>query len=349
MKTKSITSRILAVIITVLLLASLIPATSVFAAKDKFKDTLLSSAEVSGLTAPKIGADVDTSGNVPSGSKYSIVKVNWFDMSGVITKVTSFEAGKPYRVSVEVKANDGCKFQTGATFKINGNTATETNANSDRTQITFIFTYPALGDGVIKSVKITDITAPKIGADVDTKGSVPSGSNYSIVKVNWFDASGVLTKATSFEEGKPYRVSVEVKPNKGYSFDKNTAYTINGKTATVTHTGTVDNTVVFILNYDALKKEAAETSSKKAETSSKTSSKAESTSKPTEETSEVVEETVSEEIVETESIAPSTITSNEGTTGNNGLDSNLVILIIAIAVILCITAIVIVLLLKKKK
>ena len=340
MKMKAITKRIIAVIIAVLMLASLIPVTSVFAAKDKFKDTLLSSAEVTGLTAPKIGKDVDTSGTVPSGSNYSIVKVNWFDASGVLTKATSFEAGKPYRVSVEVKANNGYKFQSGASFKINGSTATETNANTDRTQITFIFQYPALGDGVIKSVKITDITAPKIGADVDTKGTVPSGSNYSIVKVNWFDASGVLTKATSFEEGKPYRVSVEVKPNKGYSFDKNAAYTINGKTATVTHTGTADNTVVFILDYAALKKTETATSSKKPTTTS---------SKVIEESSEVAEETsLEEEIVsETESITPSsTVSVAEKDDGD--LDMTLVILIIAIVALLCATAVVVTIIIKKK-
>ena len=340
MKMKAITKRIIAVIIAVLMLASLIPATSVFAAKDEFKKYIISSAEVSGLTAPKIGADVDTSGTVPSGSNYSIVKVNWFDASGVLTKVTSFEAGKPYRVSVEVKANDGYKFQTGANFKINGSTATETNANTDRTQITFIFQYPALDDGVIKSVKITDITAPKIGADVDTKGSIPSGSNYSIVKVNWFDVSGVITKATSFEEGKPYRVSVEVKPNKGYSFDKNAAYTINGKTATVTHTGTADNTVVFILNYAALKKADNATSSKKPAATS---------SKVTEESSEVAEETsLEEEIVsETESITPSS-TVSVAEKDDNGLDMTLVILIIAIVALLCVTAVVVTIIIKKK-
>ena len=340
MKMKAITKRIIAVIIAVLMLASLIPATSVFAAKDEFKKYIISSAEVSGLTAPKIGADVDTSGTVPSGSNYSIVKVNWFDASGVLAKATSFEAGKPYRVSVEVKANDGYKFQSGANFKINGSTATETNANTDRTQITFIFQYPALGDGVIKSVKITDITAPKIGADVDTKGSVPSGSNYSIVKVNWFDASGVLTKATSFEEGKPYRVSVEVKPNKGYSFDKNTAYTINGKTATVTHTGTTDNTVVFILDYAALKKTENATSSKKPAATS---------SKVTEESSEIVEETSSEEeiVSETESTTPSsTVSVDEKDDGS--LDMTLVILIIAVVALLCITAVVVTIIIKKK-
>ena len=340
MKMKAITKRIIAVIIAVLMLASLIPATSVFAAKDEFKKYIISSAEVSGLTAPKIGADVDTSGTVPSGSNYSIVKVNWFDASGVLAKATSFEAGKPYRVSVEVKANDGYKFQSGANFKINGSTATETNANTDRTQITFIFQYPALGDGVIKSVKITDITAPKIGADVDTKGSVPSGSNYSIVKVNWFDASGVLTKATSFEEGKPYRVSVEVKPNKGYSFDKNTAYTINGKTATVTHTGTADNTVVFILDYAALKKTENATSSKKPAATS---------SKVTEESSEIVEETSSEEeiVSETESTTPSsTVSVDEKDDGS--LDMALVILIIAVVALLCITAVVVTIIIKKK-
>ena len=340
MKMKAITKRIIAVIIAVLMLASLIPATSVFAAKDKFKDTLLSSAEVTGLTAPQIGKDVDTSGTVPSGSNYSIVKVNWFDASGALTKATSFEAGKPYRVSVEVKANDGYKFQSGASFKINGSTATETNANTDRTQITFIFQYPALGDGVIKSVKITDITAPKIGADVDTKGSVPSGSNYSIVKVNWFDASGVLTKATSFEEGKPYRVSVEVKPNKGYSFDKNTAYTINGKTATVTHTGTTDNTVVFILDYAALKKTENATSSKKPAATS---------SKVTEESSEIVEETSSEEeiVSETESTTPSSTVSVDQK-NDGSLDMTLVILIIAVVALLCITAVVVTIIIKKK-
>ena len=340
MKMKAITKRIIAVIIAVLMLASLIPATSVFAAKDEFKKYIISSAEVSGLTAPKIGADVDTSGTVPSGSNYSIVKVNWFDASGVLAKATSFEAGKPYRVSVEIKANDGYKFQSGANFKINGSTATETNANTDRTQITFIFQYPALDDGVIKSVKITDITAPKIGADVDTKGSIPSGSNYSIVKVNWFDASGVLTKATSFEEGKPYRVSVEVKPNKGYSFDKNTAYTINGKTATVTHTGTTDNTVVFILDYAALKKTENATSSKKPAATS---------SKVTEESSEIVEETSSEEeiVSETESTTPSsTVSVDEKDDGD--LDMTLVILIIAIVALLCITAVVVTIIIKKK-
>ena len=233
MKMKAITKRIIAVIIAVLMLASLIPVTSVFAAKDEFKKYIISSAEVSGLTAPKIGADVDTS------------------------------------------------------------------------------------------------------------GTVPSGSNYSIVKVNWFDASGVLTKATSFEEGKPYRVSVEVKPNKGYSFDKNTAYTINGKTATVTHTGTADNTVVFILDYAALKKTETATSSKKPTTTS---------SKVTEESSEIVEETSSEEeiVSETESTTPSsTVSVDEKDDGS--LDMTLVILIIAVVALLCITAVIVTIIIKKKK
>ena len=342
MKMKAITKRIIAVIIAVLMLASLIPATSVFAAKDKFKDTLLSSAEVTGLTAPKIGADVDTTGTVPSGSKYSIVKVNWFDASGVLTKATSFEAGKPYRVSVEVKANDGYKFQSGASFKINGSTATETNANTDRTEITFIFQYPALGDGLIKSVKITDITTPKIGADVDTKGSVPSGSNYSI-RVKWFDSTiAPFPEVSSFSEGKPYRVAVYATANKGYSFDKKATYAINGKTATETSANSDRTEITFILDYAALKKTENATSSKKPAATS---------SKVTEESSEIVEETSSEEeiVSETESTTPSSTVSVYEKTNNNLLDVNLVILIIAIVALLCITAVVVTIIIKKKK
>ena len=341
MKMKAITKRIIAVIIAVLMLASLIPATSVFAAKDQFKDTLLSSAEVTGLTAPKIGADVDTTGTVPSGSNYSIVKVNWFDASGVLTKVTSFEAGKPYRVSVLVKANDGCKFQSGASFKINGSTATETNANTDRTEITFIFQYPALGDGLIKSVKITDITTPKIGADVDTKGSVPSGSNYSI-RVKWFDSTiAPFSEVSSFSEGKPYRVAVYATANKGYSFDKKATYTINGKSATETSANSDRTEITFILDYAALEKTETATSSKKPAATS---------SKVTEESSEVAEETSSEEeiVSETESTTPSsTVSVDEKDDGS--LDMTLVILIIAVVALLCITAVVIVIIIKKKK
>ena len=341
MKMKAITKRIIAVIIAVLMLASLIPATSVFAAKDEFKKYIISSAEVSGLTAPKIGADVDTTGTVPSGSKYSIVKVNWFDASGVLTKVTSFEAGKPYRVSVEVKANDGYKFQSGASFKINGSTATETNANTDRTQITFIFQYPALGDGVIKSVKITDITTPKIGADVDTKGSVPSGSNYSI-RVKWFVSTiAPFPEVSSFSEGKPYRVAVYATANKGYSFDKKATYAINGKTATETSANSDRTEITFILDYAALKKTETATSSKKPAATS---------SKVTEESSEVAEETSSEEeiVSETESTTPSsTVSVDEKDDGS--LDMTLVILIIAIVALLCITAVVVTIIIKKKK
>ena len=341
MKMKAITKRIIAVIIAVLMLASLIPVTSVFAAKDEFKQYIISSAEVSGLTAPKIGKDVDTSGTVPSGSNYSIVKVNWFDASGVLTKATSFEAGKPYRVSVEVKANDGYKFQSGANFKINGSTATETNANTDRTQITFIFQYPALDDGVIKSVKITDITAPKIGADVDTKGSVPSGSNYSI-RVKWFDSTiAPFPEVSSFSEGKPYRVAVYATANKGYSFDKKATYTINGKSATETSANSDRTEITFILDYAALKKTETATSSKNPAATS---------SKVTEESSEVAEETSSEEeiVSETESTTPlSTVSVDEK--DDNGLDMTLVILIIAVVALICITAVVIVIIIKKKK
>ena len=195
---------------------------------------------------------------------------------------------------------------------------------------------------IISSAEVSGLTAPKIGADVDTSGTVPSGSNYSIVKVNWFDASGVLAKATSFEAGKPYRVSVEVKPNKGYSFDKNAAYTINGKTATETSANSDRTEITFILDYAALKKTENATSSKKPAATS---------SKVTEESSEIVEETSSEEeiVSETESTTPSSTVSVYEKTNNNLLDVNLVILIIAIVALLCITAVVVTIIIKKKK
>lgn len=343
MKMKAITKRIIAVIIAVLMLASLIPATSVFAAKDKFKQTSIYSVHVSGITAPKIGASIDTTGVVET-EHCSIVKINWFDLS-TMSKVTSFKGNKQYRMSVEVKADSGYVILQNATYKINGNTATETYRTSDNTQVVFIFDYPKLGSDVISSVKATDITAPKIGASIDTTATI-STSNCSLVKVNWFNTKN-MTKVDKFEEGNVYRVSVEVKANNGYTFDKNATYTINGKSAKESYRTSDDSQVVFILTYSALEK-AAETSSKA------TSSKTQTADKSTTSKQDKVDETSSEEVIdetsaeETESVtAP--IESSEIKTNNNDGGFNLLLLIIPAVLIICTTAIVITLIVTRKK
>lgn len=87
-------------------------------------DSELSEVSVTGIDAPVIGAEPDTTAEVASGD-YTVNMVAWSPGDDKIMEPgTAFEAGKTYTVGVHLKAAEGNTFANATAATLNGQTAT---------------------------------------------------------------------------------------------------------------------------------------------------------------------------------------------------------------------------------
>lgn len=174
----------------------------------------------------------------------------WYevDSGAELPNTDVFVEGKQYSAELKLTARVDWQFLSSTTYKING-TAAEKDSSSDAApweQVTLsrIFTAkPATEGKVITNIQMT-IPAPVAGNSPSSCTAQKSDPRYTITSHRWeeVDAAGktINLNVTTFEEGKHYRVGIELVRNDGYEFEggKVQEAIINGKTySSLTSTG----------------------------------------------------------------------------------------------------------------
>ena len=141
-----------------------------------------------------------------------------------------FKAGEEYGVYVAFKAWDGYEFADGVTITINGKTPEAVYRLGEDTLVGFV-TYTA--DTPITSVKVSDVTAPVVGAkpdfDVTLSGTGSDIGGACEYISEWYyinsetDEWEYLSADTSFNAGL-YSLKVSLKVKDGYAFTKTTKF-----------------------------------------------------------------------------------------------------------------------------
>lgn len=204
----------------------------------------LDSAEVevtepaAGMTPAMIAAK-----NVTPGKKTAFsTACTWYeaDSGAELSDTDAFAEGKQYRAELKLTAGADWQFLDSTTYKING-TAAEKDSSSgaapwEQVTLSRIFTAkPATEGKVITNIQMT-IPAPVAGNSPSSCTAQKSDPRYTITSHRWeeVDAAGktISLNVTTFEEGKHYRVGIELVRNDGYEFEggKVQEAIINGKT-----------------------------------------------------------------------------------------------------------------------
>ena len=141
-----------------------------------------------------------------------------------------FKAGEEYGIYVEFKTWDGYEFADGVTITINGKTPEAVYRLGEDTLVSFV-TYTA--DTPITSVKVSDVTAPVIGAkpdfDVTLSGTGSDIGGACEYIAEWYyinsetDEWEYLSADTSFNTGL-YSLTVSLTVEDGYAFTKFTKF-----------------------------------------------------------------------------------------------------------------------------
>ena len=158
----------------------------------------------------------------------------------------TFDAGTPYKITVEAKKST--EFAQGTTATINGKTAAVTLTNSNKTAV-ISYTFPATDAAdLMSSITVTGITAPVTAAYPDTTASVTTdeGSSSAVIeKITWS-----LKDSSYFLLDKDYTVTVVVKPSsKDYAWDSSLTASIDGKSLTSSQITKKDGKVTLTYTY----------------------------------------------------------------------------------------------------
>ena len=250
------TRKLLGILIALVMLAGLLPATALAV-------TYIPSVSVT-LDAPVVSAKPDYSkqsgpGYNNLGGKYGEGTVYhngvcWLDQTladmghlGTSMPVNDdesiFLADHKYTVTVYLTPEDGYAFTASTTATVNGEPAKVTQSGIN---IFVQYTFPAVTATNIPSVSVA-LDPPVVGGKPDYTASFPSGAHYLSATVDdsdyingvaWFDDTEYTWMDPSsgvFEAGHKYHAVVFLKPQVGYAFldTSATMARVNGKTADV--------------------------------------------------------------------------------------------------------------------
>ena len=187
-----------------------------------------------GMTPAMIAAK-----NVTPGKKTAFsTACTWHeaDSGAELSDTDVFVEGKQYSAELKLTAGADWQFLDSTTYKINGTAAEKNSSSGEQVTLSRIFTAkPATEGKVITNIQMT-IPAPVAGNSPDSCTAQKSDPRYTITSHRWeeVDAAGktINLNVTTFEEGKHYRVGIELVRNDGYEFEggKVQEAIINGKT-----------------------------------------------------------------------------------------------------------------------
>ena len=157
----------------------------------------------------------------------------------------TFNAGTPYKMTVEAKKST--EFAQGTTATVNGKEAIVTLTNNNKTAlISYIFSTNTAE--LMSSITVTGITAPVTAAYPDTKASVTTDEGLNsaeIEKITWS-----LKDSSYFLMDKNYTVTVVIKPaSKEYAWDSVLTASIDGKPLTSSQISQKDGKVTLTYTY----------------------------------------------------------------------------------------------------
>ena len=199
--------------------------------------TPITSAAVTGITAPATGNTPGGSDPSPSGS-YTPGAVTWSPSDN------PFAAGTVYTATVMLTAESGYTFTglAAANATIDGNPATIVSNTGDTVTLSYEFpATAALPPTAITSVAVGGVTAPAIGdAPSGAATPAPAGSHYTVGAVTWSPADDPFVANTA------YTATVTLTADAGYTFTglAAAAATLDGKPASVS-VGAGGNTVTL--------------------------------------------------------------------------------------------------------
>lgn len=246
----------LSLVLAVVMILCLIPATTVFAAKEEVINqvelTVVAPVEGEKPAYDKIDGRGYYSDNGEWGTSTRVYKngIAWYKSSSSYFSPgtnETFNANTSYTVKINLLPKGNFEFGTNVTAKINGKTATVEVFDDGSILAQTTLSSTSSNKTVIKKVDLS-VVRPAIGktptfAKVDTTqyfsekyGTVSNCAN----GVTWTNqSSGInLTISNPFKEGVKYRVTYYLTAKDGYKFASNTACTINGTAATLEVTDT---------------------------------------------------------------------------------------------------------------
>ncbi|MBQ2764758.1 MAG: S-layer homology domain-containing protein [Firmicutes bacterium] len=253
MKTKKVSKFLILLACCAMMLA--FGSASVFAAEP------ITTAEVTGITVPEIGAYPDFSAAVPENAKYSLGQrfvlgsiddIFWFEMDGeekgqmLLMDESKFEKGKTYRLEIILEAKEGYAFVTeNFTATLNGFYDLFLTPEDVNTAQNIILCCD-FEVGTIGQVFVDELALPLSGRTPDYQVSVPQNALYHVESVYdgwtngilWTDltADKTLNPTDTFVEGHRYQVQIDlVKNNDSDLFSKPTLGFINDEIATVNY------------------------------------------------------------------------------------------------------------------
>lgn len=206
------------------------------------KLTEISKIEITGITAPVVGEKPVTTGYKIS-SNITVKSCNWtenlYGDTYSVTSDTTFQSGKKYAISFEVKPADGYAFAAGSkmTATVDGKTALFSNPNVGVYYIRYVYGAPATK---VSSVMITGVSEPSYGAAISTSG-VKASAGFTITDSYWSkkNSSGIYSKTTdtAFQRDGEYSLYISGKIASGYVAADTLSAMIGGKKATVQKNG----------------------------------------------------------------------------------------------------------------
>lgn len=205
------------------------------------KLTEINKIEITGITAPVVGATPVAAGYKIS-SNVTVKSCKWteniYGDTYAATGDTTFQNGKKYAISFELKPADGYAFAAASkmTATVDGKTALFSNPNEGAYYVRYVYGAPT---NKISSVVITGVSEPSYGATISTSG-IKASAGFTISDAYWTkkNSSGIYAKTTdtTFQHGGEYGLYISGRVADGYTADTLTA-TIGSKSATVQKNG----------------------------------------------------------------------------------------------------------------
>ena len=225
---QKITGRLLSIFLCAVMLVSMLPAVSAAA---------VSSVEITGVTAPALGAAPATGASVPADSGYTVESVLWVgwqngQSEGSAAAVSTFAGGWYYQVRITLAAGADTEFDSGLTATVNGssqNVEVAVSSGASATVKRTFYVEPEVTDTPISSVAVSGITAPAAGESPDFTASA-GDSTYAVYQVVWYntDSPAMLTQTDKFMPGVRYQVQIILEAASGHSFASSVSATLNG-------------------------------------------------------------------------------------------------------------------------
>ena len=206
------------------------------------KLTEIKKIEITGITEPVEGAKPVKTGYKVS-SNVTITGFRWTaKTSGGAYPETSdatFQSGKDYGVSFDVKPNDGYAFAAASsmTVTVNGKTAKFSNPSQGVYIVSYAFGAPSK---TVSSVSVTGFSEPAYGAKITTTG-IKASAGFEITNAFWSkkQSNGTYQTTTdaTFQRGGEYSLNISGKISSGYTAADSLSIIFGSKKAAVKHNG----------------------------------------------------------------------------------------------------------------